>query len=382
MASQLDVVNEALVRIGEKRIASINDTKDPNAVLASALWAETVKQVSRETPWKCLTTLATLTEATTAPAFGWTKAYTLPADFVRALSFNEHTAPDEDYFDINGGTVVTDATDAKLCYTAYKSDPSTFDTALCEAISVYLASKMCSVKRQDSDLVKLLTDEYKELIGNRAQRLDMVETKSEWKEVGDSSDILKAALLKIAEPQSLDFNDSSFIHARTLAAVLEESIREAGRERNWQCLTTRGTLTAADDVTPTFGWKYAYAIPADCLRIVKFNEAPYISGSTIFAIEGSYIYTDAAKAELVYVKYSATEASFDNLFRSAVIALVASKLATMRKRDPNLAVMLNQEYQRALSRAFTVDCGQRKVRQWSPRLNNIFDKARWHNHTL
>ena len=67
MASQLDVVNEALVRIGEKRIASISDTKDPNAVLASALWAETVKQVSRETPWKCLTTLATLT-ATTAPA--------------------------------------------------------------------------------------------------------------------------------------------------------------------------------------------------------------------------------------------------------------------------------------------------------------------------
>jgi len=241
---------------------------------------------------------------------------------------------------------------------------------------------MCSVKRQDSDLVKLLTDEYKELIGNRAQRLDMVETKSEWKEVGDSSGILKAALLKIAEPQSLDFNDSSFIHARTLSAVLEESIREAGRERNWQCLTTRGTLTAADDVTPTFGWKYAYAIPADCLRIVKFNEAPYISGSTIFAIEGSYIYTDADKAELVYVKYSATEASFDNLFRSAVIALVASKLATMRRRDPNLAVMLNQEYQRALSRAFTVDCGQRKVRQWSPRLNNIFDKARWHNHTL
>jgi hypothetical protein len=42
--------------------------------------------------------------------------------------------------------------------------------------------------------------------------------------------------------------------------------------------------------------------------------------------------------------------------------------------------MLNQEYQRALSRAFTVDFGQRKVRQWSPRLNNIFDRARWHNH--
>ena len=60
MASQLDVVNEALVRIGEKRIASISDTKDPNAVLASALWAETVKQVSRETPWKCLRRLQRL----------------------------------------------------------------------------------------------------------------------------------------------------------------------------------------------------------------------------------------------------------------------------------------------------------------------------------
>ena len=374
MASQVDVINEALVRIGEKRIASISDTKDTNAVLASSLWADTVKQVSRETPWKCLTALATLT-GTTAPAFGWTKAYTLPTDFVRALSLNEHTAPDDSYFTISGNTLVTNQTSAQLRYTSYKSDPTTFDPVLCEAISVYLASKMCAVKRQDADLTKLLTEEYSQLIQNRASRLDLVETKSEWKEIGTSA-ILKAALLKIAEPQCVDFNDASFVQATTLTSVLEESVREVGRERNWQCLTTREALTA-NETAPSFGWTYSFPIPSDCLRIVAFNDAPIINGSSLFAIEGSNIYTNSETAELVYVKYSATEAAYDNLFRVALIALIASKLATMRKRDPNLAVMLQQEYQRALSRAYTVDCQQRRPRQWSPRFNNIFDNARW-----
>ena len=70
MASQLDIVNEALVRIGEKRIASINDTKDPNAVLASALWAETVKQVSRETPGNASRRLQRLRLRQTQPLDG------------------------------------------------------------------------------------------------------------------------------------------------------------------------------------------------------------------------------------------------------------------------------------------------------------------------
>jgi hypothetical protein len=56
--------------------------------------------------------------ASTAPAFGWDNAFTLPADFVTVVQLNgiEYPAEPGDYYEIEGGVLFTDEGTADLQY--------------------------------------------------------------------------------------------------------------------------------------------------------------------------------------------------------------------------------------------------------------------------
>lgn len=65
--TQTDIVNVALQKIGQRRIQSIDDTTDPNAIACNVAWNLALGEISRETPWNCLKARATLTQLAPAP---------------------------------------------------------------------------------------------------------------------------------------------------------------------------------------------------------------------------------------------------------------------------------------------------------------------------
>ena len=118
--------------------------------------------------------------------------------------------------------------------------------------------------------------------------------------------IVNKALIKIAETpiDSLDNPESKA--SRTMHILLPQAKRYVFRQHPWNALRARVILVPSGDA-PEFGFKYKYALPADCLRplaiqngrgtYVPFYEASYggsIPGDQQFVVEGKYILTDAA----------------------------------------------------------------------------------------
>jgi len=58
--SQTDICNLALMQLGQRKIQSINNQTDANAIACNVAWNEAFGSVAREAPWNCLKALATL----------------------------------------------------------------------------------------------------------------------------------------------------------------------------------------------------------------------------------------------------------------------------------------------------------------------------------
>ena len=117
--------------------------------------------------------------------------------------------------------------------------------------------------------------------------------------------IVNKALIKIAETPIDSLDNAANKASRTMHILLPQAKRYVFRQHPWNALRARAVLVPSSDV-PAFGFKYKYALPADCLRplaiqngrgtSVPFYEASYggsIPGDKQFVVEGKYILTDA-----------------------------------------------------------------------------------------
>lgn len=116
--------------------------------------------------------------------------------------------------------------------------------------------------------------------------------------------IVNKALIKVAEATITSLEDAESKPARMMKALLPQAKQFVFRMHPWNCLRERAIITKSAD-SPKFGFKYKYALPADCLRplaiqdgigtFIPFYEASY--GGTLnsrkqFVVEGKYVLTD------------------------------------------------------------------------------------------
>lgn len=91
---QLSIYNEALGHLGERRLASLTEQREPRRVLDS-YWSDVVRYCINEGLWRFAIRTAQI-EATTAfvPQFGYNNAFQFPSDFVRVVQLS--TSPQID----------------------------------------------------------------------------------------------------------------------------------------------------------------------------------------------------------------------------------------------------------------------------------------------
>ena len=135
MASVVDICNGALNQLGASTILSLTEDSK-NARLCNARYTQVRDSLFRSHPWNCLQKRIQLAADTTAPAWGFTSAYTLPADCLRLLRILDYDSNHK----VEGRKILTNNSSMKILYVARIEDPNEYDELLRETISAALAA--------------------------------------------------------------------------------------------------------------------------------------------------------------------------------------------------------------------------------------------------
>lgn len=93
--TQLALYNEALRLIGERRLASLSENREPRRVLDD-IWNDGAREYCLEQgQWNFAMRAVSITKSATVPAFGYTNAFDKPNDFIRTAGVAE-----DEYFNV------------------------------------------------------------------------------------------------------------------------------------------------------------------------------------------------------------------------------------------------------------------------------------------
>lgn len=154
--TDIDVVNIALAKIGEPPISSFGDDRRA-AQVASVLYPIVRDAMLRSHPWNCAIGRAILPEEAIAPAFGYTKAFTLPADFLRVVRVRNgnYLRP---FYRVEGKSILSDESTIELIYIRRVGEAQ-MDNLLVLAIATSLAAEMAEpITGSDTKGEKLLAE--------------------------------------------------------------------------------------------------------------------------------------------------------------------------------------------------------------------------------
>lgn len=174
MASEVEICNRALVKLGEKTILSLTDDSKP-ARTCNLLYKPTRNYVLRNHPWNFAIKRVEMARNTEDPVYDYAYSYKLPSDCLRVLIPNR----EQWEYGIEGRNLVTDYPDSFLKYIRRVEDPNQMDESFQESLACKLAAEM-AVTLSDNDarhkdMVKLY-----QLSITEARSVDAMEDGPKW----------------------------------------------------------------------------------------------------------------------------------------------------------------------------------------------------------
>lgn len=159
-ATQLGLYNEALRIIGERRLASLAESREPRRVLDD-IWNDgAVDACLEQGLWNFAMRAVKVTASAAVPAFGYSYTFDKPTDWIRTagLSLSEtFNPPSTDYME-EAGLIFANATPIYLRYvsnsTSYGKDYNLWPQSFTKFVAAFLASEAIltlsqNEKRQD-----------------------------------------------------------------------------------------------------------------------------------------------------------------------------------------------------------------------------------------
>lgn len=174
MASETEICNRALQKVGAKRITSLS--QDSHSARACNVAYATCRDAElRAHPWSFAIARATLAADATAPDWGRGYSFQLPTDFLR---MHQPYAEDNTYqldYVIEGQKILTDQpAPLYLRYISQVTDPNRMDVLFREAVAARLAVEVCEELTQSNTKLQNLTAAYGAII-SEARRTNAIE---------------------------------------------------------------------------------------------------------------------------------------------------------------------------------------------------------------
>ncbi len=194
--------------------------------------------------------------------------------------------------------------------------------------------------------------------------------------MADAVGICNLALVHIGEEgtiTSLDPPEGSE-EAGACAAFYPTAVSALLDIYDWNFATRRASLVEYASVDDYHGWKHAYALPADCIRLqwvrTKDWQRFFVPPDADFEIiargaAGRVLLTDCDDAVVSYVSSEVSTGQYSPAFVDALSWYLARQLAGERikgKEGASFAQSCDQQFQAALSRARKNDARQFRSR--------------------
>ena len=142
MASEVDICNSALTKIGATLITSLTQSHK-NATACNARYEDLRDDLLRTHTWNFATERVKLAQLSTEPTFGYDYEYQLPSDWIRVVSVH-----DVDYdravvkYKIEGTKLLTNASTIYLRYIKVVTDANEMTADFREALAWRLAAEL------------------------------------------------------------------------------------------------------------------------------------------------------------------------------------------------------------------------------------------------
>lgn len=178
MASEIQVANRALTKLGAARIISLNDNNKQARAISSCF--EDLRDAElRAHRWQFSIKRSSLPALVAAPAFGFQYQYQLPSDFIRLDQINDQY-PDtimDNYIGtetaewaIEGNKILTGlGSPLKIRYGYRVEDPNQWDPLFREALACRLAAELCEDLTQSDTKKQNAWAEWKRAINSAIQ---------------------------------------------------------------------------------------------------------------------------------------------------------------------------------------------------------------------
>ena len=121
------------------------------------------------------------------------------------------------------------------------------------------------------------------------------------------------------------------------------------RTHPWNCLQKRIQL-AADTTGPVWGFKYAYTLPSDCLRLLRILD--YDSN---YKVEGRKVLTNTSTMKILYIGRVTDPNEYDELLRETLSSSLGADIAFAVTSNNQTAQNMYQLFQDKLKDARFVD---------------------------
>lgn len=154
MASQIEIINKALILIGANPIANLSEGS-AEATIANVIWDTSRTAALRDHPWNFAIKEEVLASLVASLSPNFRHTYLIPSDSLRILTVSS----DYDY-KIQGRYLHTDRDTCTVKYVYDNQDPTTWDALFVDALSFRLASEFAYPLTKSTSLMDAMAQHY------------------------------------------------------------------------------------------------------------------------------------------------------------------------------------------------------------------------------
>jgi hypothetical protein len=150
-------------------------------------------------------------------------------------------------------------------------------------------------------------------------------------------DIANSALNLLGASTISAFTDDSK-NARLINQRYEPVRNRVFRSHAWNCLHKRVQL-AQNSTAPVVEYSHAYALPSDCLRVLKIHNGTTdsIASAIDYKLEGRNIVTDEGTVFIIYIALDTDPNNYDTYLQESISHQLAADLAYAVTNNATLA---------------------------------------------